>query len=288
MSEIVDFADLAKFINVPVKRYSSGMYMRLAFSVIAHMRPDIVLIDEVLAVGDLSFQSRCVERLQEMVAEGAAVVFVSHNLHLVSGFCHRAILLDRGANVSEGYPMKVIDQYIGRQVESDSGQRSSSQEIEILSIEIANLAGLPCYEFESGDSIRVRITYRVAVSLVRFGCHLVARRSDGVASGGATTIVEPEPKHEAGIEHVVECTIREARLIRGWYRVDIYFSDPTHVVDYAMMGSPAFRIRGDSALDDRFGSYALATDWNDEAQPDGPSQQHEYFRRIRVADRNLQ
>jgi len=163
-----------------------------------------------------------------------------------------------------------------------------SPEIEILSVEIANLVGLPCYEFESGDSICVRITYRVAVSLVRFSCHLVARRSDGVASGGATTIVEPELKHDAGIEQVIVCTIREARLIRGWYRLDVYFSDLAHVVDYATMGSPAFRIRGDSALDDRFGSYALATDWNGDGHTDEPSRQHQYFSRMRVADGNLQ
>src|SRR5262249_2932814 len=94
--EIVAFAEVEKFLDTPVKRYSSGMYVRLAFAVAAHLEPEILLVDEVLAVGDAAFQSKCIGKMQGVAREGRTVVFVSHNMAAVEGLCTRCFLLDEG------------------------------------------------------------------------------------------------------------------------------------------------------------------------------------------------
>ena len=109
--QIVDFSGLADFLDTPVKRYSTGMYARLGFSIAAHIDPDILIVDEVLSVGDYLFQRRCMERMEEIVNRGAAIIFVSHNLDVVARFCDRAILLDHGRVLVEGAPQDVIAAY---------------------------------------------------------------------------------------------------------------------------------------------------------------------------------
>lgn len=111
MDSIVEFSGVEKYIDVPVKRYSSGMYVRLGFSVAAHLDPDIVLLDEVLAVGDVAFQAKCLDRIAELRKSGRTIVFVSHDLASVYRICDRAILLDRGRVLLDGEPRSVIDQY---------------------------------------------------------------------------------------------------------------------------------------------------------------------------------
>lgn len=109
--EIVSFAELWDFIDTPVKRYSSGMYMRLGFSVAIHSHPDILLVDEVLSVGDAVFQEKCLTKMQEFQASGITIILVSHSLELVQSFCRRAILLHGGRLVCEGEPHEVADRY---------------------------------------------------------------------------------------------------------------------------------------------------------------------------------
>lgn len=111
MDSILEFSGVEKYIDEPVKRYSSGMYVRLGFSVAAHLEPDIVLLDEVLAVGDLAFQAKCLDRIAELRKRGATVIFVSHDLAAVYRLCDRAVLLDRGQLVMDGAPREVVDAY---------------------------------------------------------------------------------------------------------------------------------------------------------------------------------
>jgi ABC-type polysaccharide/polyol phosphate transport system ATPase subunit len=111
MDSIIGFSGVEKYIDVPVKRYSSGMYVRLGFSIAAHLDPDIILLDEVLAVGDAAFQAKCLERIEELRKGGRTIVFVSHDLAAVDRLCHRALLLNHGRIVSEGLPRTIIDQY---------------------------------------------------------------------------------------------------------------------------------------------------------------------------------
>lgn len=110
--QIVDFAGVAKFIDTPVKRYSSGMYVRLAFAVAAHLEPEILIVDEVLAVGDAAFQKKCLGKMGEAALEGQTVIFVSHNMAAIQRLCDRAILLDGGCIVASGETADVVSHYL--------------------------------------------------------------------------------------------------------------------------------------------------------------------------------
>jgi lipopolysaccharide transport system ATP-binding protein len=111
--EIVSFAEVERFIDTPVKRYSSGMYMRLAFAVAAHLEPEILIVDEVLSVGDFTFQKKCLARMEQVATDGRTVLFVSHNTAAVASLCQRAYLLDRGRIVAAGDARDVVGEYIG-------------------------------------------------------------------------------------------------------------------------------------------------------------------------------
>jgi lipopolysaccharide transport system ATP-binding protein len=121
LDEIVDFAGVEQFLDTPVKRYSSGMYLRLAFSVAAHLEPEILLVDEVLAVGDADFQKKCLGRMEEIGESGRTVLFVSHSMPSVLRLCDRVILFDQGGVLADGRPRDVIRQYL------DSGLGSSAE-----------------------------------------------------------------------------------------------------------------------------------------------------------------
>ncbi len=110
--EIVEFAEVAKFIDTPVKRYSSGMYVRLAFAVAAHLEPEILIVDEVLAVGDAEFQKKCIGKMGDVASQGRTVLFVSHNMAAVQTLCHRAILLREGRLIGQGEPSDMITEYL--------------------------------------------------------------------------------------------------------------------------------------------------------------------------------
>ncbi len=120
--EIVAFAEVERFVDTPVKHYSSGMYLRLAFAVAAHLEPEILLVDEVLAVGDAAFQRKCLRRMGDVAEEGRTVLFVSHNLTAVQGLCARAIRLGDGRLIEEGPPATVVSHYLEEATETQSHQ----------------------------------------------------------------------------------------------------------------------------------------------------------------------
>jgi lipopolysaccharide transport system ATP-binding protein len=120
--EIVAFAEIEKFLDTPVKRYSSGMYVRLAFAVAAHLEPEILIVDEVLAVGDAAFQKKCLGKMEEVGREGRTVVFVSHNMGAIKSLCSRAIMLSRGSKEFDGVATEVIDKYLQANLESFSNR----------------------------------------------------------------------------------------------------------------------------------------------------------------------
>src|SRR6266498_2021833 len=111
LDSIIDFAGIRQFIDTPVKRYSSGMYVRLGFSIAAHLEPDILLLDEVLAVGDAEFQAKCVNRINELHRQGRTIVFISHDLAAVERLCDRVLLLNRGQISADGSARDVIRKY---------------------------------------------------------------------------------------------------------------------------------------------------------------------------------
>jgi len=154
---IVEFAGLEPFIDTPVKRYSSGMFARLGFAVAAHLEPDILVIDEVLSVGDFIFQQKSLQKMREIARSGATVVFVSHNLKAVSDLCRRTVLMDRGAIVADGPSAAVIQTYLQR--ERAKTQRSRDVDVEITSV-IMSRDGREAAQFQSGDDVTVVVSYR--------------------------------------------------------------------------------------------------------------------------------
>lgn len=151
--EIVAFSGLEEFIDTPVKRYSSGMYARLGFSVAAHVDPDVLLVDEVLSVGDYAFQRKCIDRMTQVIANGTTVVFISHNLRAVGNLCKRSLLLRHGTVAMIGPTSDVLKKYLEaderRALQSDRG-------IEITNVVVHNKGG-PTVEFRSGEKLLVTV-----------------------------------------------------------------------------------------------------------------------------------
>lgn len=117
LDEIIGFSGIEKFIDTPVKRYSSGMYTRLAFAVAAHLDPDVLIVDEVLAVGDAQFQARCIEKMGAVASEGRTVLFVSHNMQAITSLCTRCVLVEGGCIVKDGSPQEVVAAYLESRIE---------------------------------------------------------------------------------------------------------------------------------------------------------------------------
>jgi len=164
--EIVEFSGLEEFIDDPVKHYSSGMYVRLGFSVAAHLKPEILVVDEVLAVGDAMFQQMCLGKLGEVAKEGRTVLFVSHNMAAVQGLCSKCYMLKGGQLVAQGAPRTVIEQYMAitssgqvTQV-GDRQDRQGTGEIRIEEISICDGKGCPIDNALSGQDISIPVSYR--------------------------------------------------------------------------------------------------------------------------------
>ena len=164
--DIVAFAEVERFLDTPVKRYSSGMYVRLAFSVAAHLEPEILVVDEVLAVGDAEFQKKCLGKMQNVAGEGRTVLFVSHNLQAVERLCTRAILLQRGQIAHDGPVSEACQLYMSStrawtpENRLANYSRQGSGEAQITDIEVLNGAGQPVVHLPAGKDFVVRIHYR--------------------------------------------------------------------------------------------------------------------------------
>jgi lipopolysaccharide transport system ATP-binding protein len=192
---IVAFAEIEKFIDTPVKHYSSGMYTRLAFAVAAYLEPEILLVDEVLAVGDIAFQQKCLNHMRALTTSGMTILLVSHNLAAIQSACRRALWLDDGGLAAEGEPLDVIGLYRDAQKRgregmdgrvdsaSDSGG-SLGQGVSILGFEMFGEDGAPRREFRFGEAIRVRIALHSAKRLDNPFVHFGIKRGDGVAVCG--------------------------------------------------------------------------------------------------------
>ncbi len=147
--EIVKFSGVEKFLDTPVKRYSSGMNVRLAFSVAAHLDPEILLVDEVLAVGDAEFQKKCLGKMGEVASEGRTVLFVSHNMAMISSLCNKGILLDEGIITKNGPMEKVMDAYL------NAGQEAVGQIVFSKNFPGDNEAILRCARIVNKDGVPI-------------------------------------------------------------------------------------------------------------------------------------
>jgi len=166
LDSIVDFAELRQFIDTPVKRYSSGMYVRLGFSIAAHLDPDILLLDEVLAVGDAAFQRKCIERITDLKKNGTTIVFISHDLKAVQQLCDRVILLKNGRIEADGDPNETIDLYRNSSTQlssqsTDGFAQEPSREAVVTSLNFYDENGNECLSFETGKPMKAALNYRV-------------------------------------------------------------------------------------------------------------------------------
>ena len=157
---IVDFAELGEFLNTPVKRYSSGMHARLGFATAIHIDPDILLVDEVLAVGDFGFQQKCFSHIDQLKQKGVTIILVSHNLTQIGQSCDRVILLNDGNIITEGNPSDVINKYYDIYTSSRITQMTNKGEklATIKKVELLDINGNQTTEFKSGSLARCRIT----------------------------------------------------------------------------------------------------------------------------------
>jgi lipopolysaccharide transport system ATP-binding protein len=182
-AEIVEFSGIARFLDTPVKRYSSGMQVRLAFSVAAHLEPEILLVDEVLAVGDAEFQRKCLGKMQDVTRQGRTVVFVSHNLAAVRSLCSRAVLLEKGRLLFDGETDDAVERYLGRGGGRETAVVAADRLEERVAkrrlygaetlfrcdrIAVLDEAGLPASSFQSSEEIKVAVEYTVLRPLPSF------------------------------------------------------------------------------------------------------------------------
>ena len=159
--EIVTFAGIEKFLDTPVKHYSSGMYVRLAFSVAAHMEPDVLIVDEVLAVGDAEFQKKCLGKMDEITKkEGRTILFVSHNMGAIQSLCSRCVLLEKGQITKIGKTSEVINHYISRKTDkSEISLSPKNEEAGVTKIWLEDTEGNKVSSAEMGDDVILNVEY---------------------------------------------------------------------------------------------------------------------------------
>lgn len=215
--QIVEFAGLQEFIETPVKRYSSGMNARLGFSIAAHLEPDVLLIDEVLSVGDMGFQKRCIERMADFKKQGATIIFVSHNLQAVAGLCDRALYLNREVRAI-GPCGEVIEQYVRA---ADRPRNAAGGAVEIAKTELLDDRGRPVLTATSGARLTLRATFKAHADVtdVLLG-FLVYRSTDHLPVYDANFSSEELhiPLLRRGEDTVVDFHFR-AHLTRGQYHL---------------------------------------------------------------------
>jgi ABC-type polysaccharide/polyol phosphate transport system ATPase subunit len=222
MPSIESFAEIGEFIGRPVKEYSSGMYVRLAFSTAIHVDPEILIVDEALAVGDAVFANRCVRKFQELRERKITVLFVSHDLGLVKQLSDRAILLLNGRIAAQGAPNDVINRYIGLVLAKEESKSKKDDRIhasfrhgdgssEILSVEILNARGEPATAVTGGEPIIVRVRSRFHQAKSDPMVGILIRTRIGMDVYGTNTRLERvrlgdfEPGDELEVDFAVEC-----------------------------------------------------------------------------------
>ncbi|MEW6116816.1 MAG: ABC transporter ATP-binding protein [Nitrospirota bacterium] len=195
--EIVAFAEVEKFIDTPVKHYSSGMYLRLAFAVAAHLEPEILIVDEVLAVGDERFQKKCIKKMQDVRQHGRTVLFVSHNMRAVTSLCERVIMLEEGRIVKDGLPHEVIGAYLNpesgtlaERVWPDPRNAPGGDIARLRAVRVKNERGEVTPLFDIRKPVAIEMEYEVLASGALLLPHLNIDNEEGIT---VFTTIENDP-----------------------------------------------------------------------------------------------
>lgn len=240
LDEIVDFSGVEPFLDTPVKRYSSGMYLRLAFAVAAHVEPDILVVDEVLAVGDAAFQKKCIGKVGQIAHTGRTVIFVSHQLSVVQKLCNRAILIGDGTIKADGPTAKVIETYL-RTITDQAAQdlatralRSGRGRVRLTAIEIEGDGGVPT----SGQRMRFRFRAAGDQSLVDCSFTIYDEFGDAVTSFDSAEHSDGELVGDSFV-----CEFRPCLLRPGRYRINAALTSREGALEDHVEGAATFDVR---------------------------------------------
>jgi lipopolysaccharide transport system ATP-binding protein len=231
--QIVAFAEIEQFVDTPVKRYSSGMYVRLAFAVAAHLDPEILLIDEVLAVGDIAFQKKCLGKMSDVAHQGRTVIFVSHNMASIESLCSACLMLRGGRLDSSGSPQKIIAHYIANELSQDSGERSlldhpgrARSSIPIMTrVRLLSKAAETSALMQIGSPLSIEVEFRSTRPL-RPILGVTIKTAQGASVFGVsnrwTQAGFDGPQMSEG---TINCSFSSLPLMPGTYSADLYFGD---------------------------------------------------------------
>jgi lipopolysaccharide transport system ATP-binding protein len=262
--EIVEFSGAQKFLDTPVKRYSSGMQVRLAFAVAAHLEPEILLVDEVLAVGDAEFQQKCLGKMRDVTREGRTIIFVSHNLAAVRALCPRALVLEKGRAVFDGPTEDAVHRYLGHMDGQASPAVIEGEELrlrvakerlysdqpffECTRISVLDDDGLPCSAFGSDEEIVVAIDYRVFRPIPALRVLVSLTDDNQVPVLRTETIDDPEGEGPMRLDPgAYRSTVRLPRGLFGETELDLNVSliaEVNQIVDYAAVAAIEIRFSG--------------------------------------------
>ncbi|MDJ1482392.1 polysaccharide ABC transporter ATP-binding protein [Cytophagaceae bacterium YF14B1] len=224
--EIVAFSGVEKFIDTAVKYYSSGMYVRLAFAVAAHLEPEILIIDEVLAVGDLEFQKKCLGKMEEVAGQGRTVLFVSHDMQAISALTSRSIFLRQGKVDFIGPTPDAINYYINQTKAQDLIYIGSPSPVAPKITKVSISTSLPNNVHTNGESLIIEITIDTPHSLqgACLSFHVVDSKERNYAHLWIFDSDQPICREEG--THILKCVIPNCRLYMGRYFLKVYFSEP--------------------------------------------------------------
>ncbi len=219
--EIVAFSEVEEFIDTPVKRYSSGMYVRLAFAVAAHLEPDILIVDEVLAVGDAEFQKKCLGKMKDVAKAGRTILFVSHNIEAVRRLCTRGILLQRGTVILDADIDQVADAYSNTMAEqANTLMHNHDLGLTLFDIRLLNNNGQPCTVFRPGDDLMIEVSYeaKTPICLPYFAIVVQSFKGSCFAANMLLDGQQPEVLHGKGM---IACIFRAVPLLPQNYTVQL-------------------------------------------------------------------
>jgi ABC-2 type transport system ATP-binding protein len=278
--DIVSFAGIEQFIDAPVKNYSSGMYVRLGFSVAINVDPDILLIDEVLAVGDAEFQQRCMEKVDELRLAGKTIVIVTHGLGSVRHLCDQAVLLEHGRVRQIGTAPEVIDGYIegvfarttAAAAESEQGVRWGSGEIRLTAVEIVDAQQHAVKVVRTGDNVMIRLRFTTSEPVERPVFGLAIQRLDGMEVAGPNTLEAGAiPEKLEGSGHV-DLRIPRLMLVPGTYDIRATVENATLTHHYDVWQRAARFMVEIGTPPAEFGVMAIDGDWAIPGVGDAPEQ----------------
>ncbi|HRF48142.1 MAG TPA: ABC transporter ATP-binding protein [Anaerolineales bacterium] len=230
--DIAAFADIGEFIDQPVKLYSSGMFARLAFAVVSHVSPDLLLVDEALSVGDIRFQRKCLKHMEKLASSGTTIILVSHDLHTVERFCSRAIVLDHGeakidadAQISTAYYQNLLLETPApanqESAPSAPEDRYATGDITFLEVELTDSTGAGRDAFFTGEALIVKMRYQAVNRVPRVLAGLSVWSADGIRVGQAHMVFESDSPSVADIDgaFTVTCRLDSLPLMPGAYHL---------------------------------------------------------------------